>query len=87
MTNQMFQLFQGYLALGLVVGIAGLATLLTLYNIVANTDAMGEVVFSVPYVQLAVLLVVTVAASLLATLGPALSATRIRPAVALRIVD
>lgn len=136
MTTQMFQLFQGYLALGLVVGIAGLAVvmvravrerrrqigtlraigfgsgtvgrsfateagfvaaegtllgvvlaLLTLYNIVVNTDAMGELAFSVPYVQLAVLLVVTVAASLLATLGPALSATRIRPAVALRIVD
>jgi putative ABC transport system permease protein len=70
---------------GTLLGVA--LALLTLYNIVANTDAMGELVFSVPYLQLTVLLVVTVVASLLATLGPALSATRIRPAVALRIVD
>ena len=136
MTRQMFQLFEGYLALGLVVGIAGLAVvmvravrerrrqigtlraigfgprtvgrsfaieagfiaaegtllgvglaLLTLYNIVTNTDAMGELVFSVPYLELGVLLLFTLAASLLATIGPALSATRIRPAVALRLTD
>ena len=103
MTRQMFQLFEGYLALGLVVGIAGLAVvmvravrerrrqigtlraigfgprtvgrsfaieagfiaaegtllgvglaLLTLYNIVANTSAMGDLVFSVPYLELGV---------------------------------
>jgi putative ABC transport system permease protein len=132
----MFQLFEGYLALGLVVGIAGLAVvmvravrerrrqigtlraigfdpstvgrsfaieagfvaaegtalgvglaLVTLYDIVANTKAMGELDFSVPYLPLAALLVLTVAASLVATIGPALSATRIRPAVALRITD
>ena len=136
MTTQMFQLFEGYLALGLVVGVAGLAVvmvravrerrrqigtlraigfgpgtvgrsfaieagfiaaegtvlgvalaLLTLYDIVANTDAMGELDFSVPYLLLAALLVFTVAASLVATIGPALSATRIRPAVALRTTD
>jgi putative ABC transport system permease protein len=136
MTRQMFQLFEGYLALGLVVGIAGLAVvmvravrerrrqigtlraigfgprtvgrsfaieagfiaaegtllgvglaLLTLYNIVTNTEAMGELVFSVPYLELGVLLLFTIAASLLATIGPALSATRIRPAVALRLTD
>jgi putative ABC transport system permease protein len=136
MTRQMFQLFEGYLALGLVVGVAGLAVvmvravrerrrqigtlraigfgpntvgrsfaieagfisaegtllgvglaLLTLYNIVTNTDAMGDLVFSVPYLELGVLLVLTIAASLLATIGPALSATRIRPAVALRLTD
>jgi hypothetical protein len=61
--------------------------LLTLYNIVTNTDAMGDLVFSVPYLELGVLLVLTIAASLLATIGPALSATRIRPAVALRLTD
>jgi putative ABC transport system permease protein len=136
MTSQMFQLFEGYLALGLVVGIAGLAVvmvravrerrrqigtlraigfgprtvgrsfaieagfiaaegtllgvglaLLTLYNIVTNTEAMGELVFSVPYLELGVLLLFTITASLLATIGPALSATRIRPAVALRLTD
>jgi putative ABC transport system permease protein len=133
----MFQLFQGYLALGLLVGIAGLAVvmvravrerrrqigtlraigfparmigrsfaiesgfiavegtaigvtlaLVTMYNIVANTDAFGEMHdFSVPLVQLAVLLVATVVASLLATLTPARTASRIRPAVALRLTD
>jgi putative ABC transport system permease protein len=136
MTRQMFQLFEGYLALGLVVGIAGLAVvmvravrerrrqigtlraigfgprtvgrsfaieagfiaaegtllgvglaLLTLYNIVTNTEAMGELVFSVPYLELGILLLFTIAASLLATIGPALSATRIRPAGALRRTD
>jgi putative ABC transport system permease protein len=136
MTTQMFQLFEGYLALGLVVGVAGLGVvmvravrerrreigalraigfpsrvvgrsfafeaafiaaegtllgvslaLVTLYNIVTNTKAMGELVFSVPWLTLTALLVATILASLLATIGPALSATRIRPAVALRVTD
>jgi putative ABC transport system permease protein len=137
MWRQMFQLFQGYLALGLVVGIAGLAVvmvravrerrrqigtlraigfpagmigrsfaiesgfiavegtligvslaLITIYNIVTNTDAFGQMhTFSVPVVQLAVLLAATIGASLLATLGPARAAARIRPAVALRLTD
>jgi putative ABC transport system permease protein len=134
MTHQIFQLFQGYLAMGLLVGIAGIAVvmiravrerrrqigtlralgfpaqsvgrsfaieaayialqgtligallaLLTLYTIVARSDAMGDVTFAVPYLQLVVLLAGTVFASLLATVAPALSATRIRPAVALRM--
>jgi putative ABC transport system permease protein len=133
----MFQLFQGYLALGLVVGIAGLAVvmvravrerrrqigtlraigfpsamigrsfaiesgfiaiegtligvslaLITMYNIVVNTNAFGEMhAFSVPVLELAVLLTATIGASLLATLGPARAASRIRPAVALRMTD
>jgi putative ABC transport system permease protein len=136
MTHQIFQLFQGYLALGLLVGIAGIAVvmiravrerrrqigtlralgfpaqsvgrsfaieagyvalqgtligallaLLTLYTIIARSDAMGDVTFAVPYVQLAVLLLGTVLASLAATIAPALAATRIRPAVALRLTD
>jgi putative ABC transport system permease protein len=136
MTHQIFQLFQGYLAMGLLVGIAGIAVvmiravrerrrqigtlralgfpaqsvgrsfaieagyvalqgtligallaLLTLYTIIARSDAMGDVTFAVPYVQLAVLLAATVFASLLATIAPALSATRIRPAVALRMTS
>jgi putative ABC transport system permease protein len=134
MTRQIFQLFQGYLAMGLLVGIAGIAVvmvravrerrrqigtlralgfpaqsvgrsfaieagyvalqgtvigvllaLLTLYTIVTRSDAMGDLQFAVPIVQLSLLLVATVAASLLATVAPALSATRIRPAVALRM--
>ena len=136
MTHQIFQLFQGYLAMGLLVGIAGIAVvmiravrerrrqigtlralgfpaqsvgrsfaieaayvalqgtligaalaLLTLYTIIARSDAMGDVTFAVPYMQLVVLLAGTVLASLAATVVPALSATRIRPAVALRMTD
>ncbi len=136
MTHQIFQLFQGYLAMGLLIGIAGIAVvmvravrerrrqigtlralgfpaqsvgrsfaieagyvalqgtvigavlaLLTLYTIVSRSDAMGDLRFAVPITQLSVLLIATVTASLLATVAPALSATRIRPAVALRMTD
>ena len=136
MTHQIFQLFEGYLAMGLLVGIAGIAVimiravrerrrqigtlralgfparsvghsfaleaayvavqgtvigtllaLLTLYTIVTRSDAMGDVDFAVPYGQLGILLAGTVLASLAATVAPALSATRIRPAVALRMTD
>ena len=135
-TRQIFQLFQGYLAMGLIVGIAGMAVvmvravrerrrqigtlralgfgarpigrsfavetafvavegtvigaalaLVTLYDIVALSDSFGDLPFSVPVTQLALLLAGTVAASLLATVSPAISASRIRPAVALRVTD
>lgn len=136
MTNQIFQLFQGYLAMGLIVGIAGTAVvmiravrerrrqigtlraigfgarpvgrsfaietgfvaaegtligaglaLVTLYDIVALSDSFGQMTFSIPYVSLTVLLLGTVAASLLATVWPTIAASRIRPAVALRMTD
>ena len=136
MTRQIFQLFQGYLAMGLIVGIAGTAVvmvravrerrrqigtlraigfgsrsvgrsfaietgfvaaegtvigsvlaLVTLYDIVALSDSFGQMRFSIPYVSLAVLLLGTVAASLLATVWPTIAASRIRPAVALRMTD
>ena len=136
MNRQIFQLFQGYLALGLLVGIAGTAVvtiravrerrrqigtlralgfgkrtvgrsfaietatvaiqgtvigcvlaLVTLYDIVSLSDSFGEMTFSIPYLQLGLLLVGTVAASLLATLWPTIAASRIRPAVALRMTD
>jgi putative ABC transport system permease protein len=135
MTHQIFQLFEGYLALGLLVGIAGIAvvmiravrerrrpigalraigfgsrtigrsfaietgfiaiegtvigtslSLLTLWTL-TRANAMGDLTFSVPYAVLALLLLGTVAASLVATIAPAVSATRIRPAVALRTTD
>jgi ABC-type lipoprotein release transport system permease subunit len=54
---------------------------------VTRSDAMGDLQFEVPIAQLSILLAATVAASLLATVAPALSATRIRPAVALRMTD
>lgn len=136
MTHQIFQLFQGYLAMGLLVGIAGIAVvmiravrerrrqigtlralgfpaqsigrsfaieaayialqgtligaglaLLTLYTIIARSNAMGDLAFAVPYFQLTLLLGGTVLASLAATIAPALRASRIRPAVALRTTD
>jgi putative ABC transport system permease protein len=136
MTRQIFQLFEGYLAMGLVVGIAGTAVvmvravrerrrqigtlralgfgarpvgrsfavetgfvaaegtvigavlaLVTLYDIVALSDSFGHMTFSIPYFPLAVLLLGTVAASLLATVWPTIAASRIRPAVALRMTD
>ncbi|HYK07329.1 MAG TPA: FtsX-like permease family protein [Gaiellaceae bacterium] len=136
MTNQIFRLFEGYLAMGLIVGIAGTAVvmiravrerrrqigtlralgfgkrsvgrsfaietamvavegtligaslaLVTLYDIVAMSDSFGQMSFSIPYVPLAVLLLGTVAASLLATVWPTVAASRIRPAVALRMTD
>jgi ABC-type lipoprotein release transport system permease subunit len=61
--------------------------LLTISNIVANTDVFGDLPLTIPWLSLLVLLVGTVAASLLATAGPAVAATRIKPAVALRTVD
>ncbi len=136
MTHQIFLLFEGYLAMGLVVGIAGTAVvmiravrerrrqigtlraigfgarpvgrsfaietgfvavegtligsllaLVTLYDIVALSDSFGHMDFSIPVVPLTVLLAGTVAASLLATVWPAVAASRIRPAVALRMTD
>jgi putative ABC transport system permease protein len=136
MTRQIFQLFEGYLAMGLIVGIAGTAVvmvravrerrrqigtlraigfgsrpvgrsfaietgfvavegtvigavlaLVTLYDIVTMSDSFGQMRFSVPVVPLTVLLVGTVAASLVATVWPTIAASRIRPAVALRMTD
>jgi putative ABC transport system permease protein len=82
-----FAIESGFVALeGTLIG-AGLA-LVTLYDIVALSDAMGDYTgFGVPIGTLAALLVGTVAASLLATVGPAVAASRIRPAVALRTAD
>ena len=82
-----FAIESGFIALeGTLIG-ASLA-LVTLSNIVTNTKAFGdETAFSVPWGSLAVLLAGTLAASLLATVGPAIAAARIRPAVALRLTD
>jgi putative ABC transport system permease protein len=133
---QFFRLMQGYLAIGLVVGIAGLGVqmvravrerrrqvgvlrslgfqpagvrraflseaafiafegiaigmilaIITAWQIVANDTFGGELAFTVPWLQLTVLAVGTFVASLVATATPAQQASRIRPAVALRIAD
>ena len=137
-STQFFRLMQGFMALGLVVGIAGLGvimiravrerrrevgmlrslgftagkvrsafllesgfvalegilvgtglSLVTSYQLVTRSDFFGDirVPFAVPWDQLAVLLGVSLAASLLATVGPAQQASKIKPAVALRIAD
>jgi putative ABC transport system permease protein len=134
--QQFFQLMRGYLALGLVVGIAGLGVVMVravrerrrqigvlrslgfdaaqvrrafvvessfvaLEGIaigvvlavvsswrVLSSGAFGEDIrFTVPLVQVASLVLFTFVASLLATAAPARQASRIRPAVALRIAD
>ena len=61
--------------------------LVTLCDIVALSDSFGDLRFSIPYLGLGVLLIATIGASLLATVWPAISASRIRPAVALRMTD
>lgn len=133
---QFFRLMQSYLALGLIVGIAGLGVvmvravrerrrdvgvlrslgflpyqvrrafvlesgfvafqgivvgvilaLVTASQLVAS-DAFGEgIAFLVPWSEIAVLTAAALAASLLATAWPAQEASKIPPAVALRLAD
>lgn len=134
--NQFFQLIRGYLALGLIVGVAGLGVvmvravrerrrqigvlralgfqasvvrrsfvveagfvslegvligvslaLLTAFNVVSASDFGDDFSFTVPWAELTVLMAGTTIAALLATAAPARSASKIRPAVALRITD
>ncbi|HVE47638.1 MAG TPA: FtsX-like permease family protein [Acidimicrobiales bacterium] len=136
MQNQFFRLMQGYLALGLVVGIAGLGVVMVravrerrrqigvlralgfgtsavrqafliesgfvalegiLVGVILavlstwrllTSGSFGEgLEFTIPWGQLTLLVVLTFGASLLATLAPAHQASRIRPAVALRLSD
>ena len=133
-----FRLIQGYLGLGLLVGIAGLGVvmvravrerrrqigmlramgfqsrvvkraflleatfvasqgiiigitlgLLTSWSVMSNAEAFSteSVQFAVPWTTVAWLLVVPMIASLLAVLAPATSASKVRPAIALRIAD
>ncbi len=134
--NQFLTLIRGYVALGLLVGIAGLGVvmvravrerrrevgvlralgfssvavrraflaessfialegifiglvlaLVTAWRLVNSGSFGSGTNFSVPWGQLAILVVVTYIASLLATAAPAIQASKIRPAVALRITD
>jgi putative ABC transport system permease protein len=87
MIGRSFAIESGFIAVeGTLIGVS--LALITIYNIVTSTNAFGEMhTFSVPILELAVLLAATIGASLLATLGPARAAARIRPAVALRLTD
>jgi putative ABC transport system permease protein len=133
-----FQLMQGFLALGLLVGIAGLGvvmvravrerrrnigvlralgfqsgtvqrafltestfvalegivlgaalSIVTSYLLFKNDDELNAsgVGFPIPWASIAVLVVAAAVASVLATVWPARQASKIRPAVALRIAD
>jgi putative ABC transport system permease protein len=133
---QFFQLMQAYLALGLLVGIAGLGVvmvravrdrrrqvgvlrslgfvphqvrrafmlesgfvafegivvgavlaLITAAQLVATGEFGENVAFSIPALQLGILTVTALIASLIATVWPAQQASQIPPAVALRIAD
>lgn len=72
---------------GIVVGI-GLG-LLTSWSVMSRSEAFSAeaIEFSVPWGTVATLFVVPLLASLLGVLAPATSASRVRPAVALRIAD
>lgn len=135
--SNFFELAQGYLALGMIVGVAGLSVvlvravrerrrqigvlrslgvqsgpiawsfiveagmvsmegvvigvalaILTSYNIITSTTLIGlDVDFTLPVLEIAVLVALVVAASLVMTIIPARRAARIQPAVALRIAD
>jgi len=72
---------------GIVIGVA--LGLLTAWSVMSNSAAFSTeaIEFSIPWVTVGWLLVVPLVASLLGVLGPATSASRVRPAVALRIAD
>ena len=70
---------------GIVIGTA--LALVTAWRLITNADFGASLGFSVPWLQLVMLVVGTFVASLIATAAPAQQASRIRPAVALRIAD
>lgn len=82
MLEAAFVALQGIL-LGIVLG------MVTSYNLLVNSDAFGDqkLDFTWPWGVIAIIAVVPLAASLLATAWPATQAARIKPAVALRIAD
>lgn len=137
-TNGFIRLLQGFLALGLVIGIAGLGVvmvravrerrreigmlraigfpakivrraflveaafiavqgifiggalgLVTGYSVLSDSATFGDqsLPFTVPWAAIGLLAGATLVASLLAVAGPAMQASRIKPAVALRIAD
>jgi putative ABC transport system permease protein len=83
-----FLLEAGFVAVqGIVVGVV--LALVVSFQLLSNSDVFGEsrLHFSVPWLALGVLLVAALAASLAATAAPAGQASRIRPAVALRVAE
>jgi putative ABC transport system permease protein len=72
---------------GILVGI-GLG-LITAWSVISNSTAFDDqpTPFNIPWAWVGILLVVPMIGALLATLAPATTASRVRPAVALRIAD
>lgn len=71
---------------GIVIGV--ILASVTAYNVVTSTEILGtKLAFSVSGAQVTQLVLATLVVSLLATLVPAYRASRIKPAVALRIAD
>jgi putative ABC transport system permease protein len=136
--NSFITLMRGYLALGLIIGIAGLGVvmvravrerrrqigmlramgfqsrvvrstflveagfiavqgivlgvvlaLVTSYQLLTHSDTFGgqSIEYAVPWLAIAVVFVVSLVASLIASATPANQAAKIKPAVALRIAD
>ncbi|MCA1692394.1 MAG: FtsX-like permease family protein [Actinobacteria bacterium] len=83
-----FLLEAGFVAVqGIVVGVV--LALIVSYQLLSNSEAFGEsqLDFDVPWLFLGLILGASLAASLIATAAPANQASRIRPAVALRIAE
>ena len=81
-----FVLESGFVALqGILIGAA--LALVTASQLVATGEFGEDIAFDVPWGQLALLTGVALVASLLATAWPAQEASKIPPAVALRIAD
>ena len=83
-----FLMEAGFVAVqGIVVGVV--LALVVSYQLLSNSDVFGEsrLDFTVPWLAMAILLGGALAASLAATAAPAGQASRIRPAVALRIAE
>jgi putative ABC transport system permease protein len=87
MVRRSFVIESGFVALeGVLIGVV--LALITSYSLVASSDVFGgSLKWGVPVVSLIVVVLGTLAASLLATAAPSQAASRIRPAVALRIAD
>jgi putative ABC transport system permease protein len=86
MVRRAFVLESGFVALeGILVGV--LLALVTAAQLVATGEFGEDIEFIIPWTQIAVLTSTALAAALVATAWPAQQASRIPPAVALRIAD
>ncbi|HEX3540192.1 MAG TPA: FtsX-like permease family protein [Acidimicrobiales bacterium] len=69
------------------IGVGTILALITAWRLVNSGNFGTGTAFTVPWLQVVLLVAVTFAASIVATAAPAIQASRIRPAVALRISD